>query len=655
MIHTEQSFSDDCGIAVVLTIAKLFKKDVTKLSNYLKNLEISDSNLSLYDLNRLLECFGIKSDAFYVSDFDELLSQNFPVIMKVDPHAEHYIVLLSNQGHKIRISDPAKSKITTISKKELQRRFDNYAIIIQKGEKTDNVVIDSLGIIDTTKIISTFVNLKQVIFLYIFSIISLLSPAIATTLIADLNVFSLNFLLLLISLFLYATSYRYLVHMRLKIVNNFTGYILDKCFRASLSNIGQFKMDTDISRYFWNLFGASNGIINRYFLRFDFTYLIVLASFLLIYDLKAFFAYFATLFILILMLINPINNLINDVKEMIEASGIWTNNFLEMLRGNLDIHSFNKSIEATNYHNSSMNNYFKKTINVNNSKILVTNIINIGMLVAVLIATLCLDRETQEKGMFVYLLFIASSGFSKLISNYIDYASSKTEIEFIYSRIDIPRTKELEHMNDFTTIDKVTSIEVETLAIPVSNSKIINYPKMKFESGNAYLIIGENGVGKSTLFRFFLEIYPNYTGLIKINNQETEKNFSLLKFISYYSTDSSLFSGRADRNIDFSIFDANPHKKVVNDFQLDGIPSYIHGNGDNISSGQKQKILLLRTLNKNSDIYLFDEPTVNLDYESKQKFFKYIEELIKNNKIVIVISHDSLEYDFNKIYSLGDK
>ena len=45
MIHTEQSFSDDCGIAVVLTIAKLFKKDVTKLSNYLKKLEISDSNI----------------------------------------------------------------------------------------------------------------------------------------------------------------------------------------------------------------------------------------------------------------------------------------------------------------------------------------------------------------------------------------------------------------------------------------------------------------------------------------------------------------------------------------------------------------------------------------------------------------------------------
>ena len=146
----------------------MFKKDVTKLSNYLKKLEISDSNLSLYDLNRLLDCFGIKSDAFYVSDFDELLSQNLPVIMKVDPHAEHYIVLLSNQGNKIRISDPAKSKITTISKKELQRRFDNYAIIIQKGEKTDNVVIDSLGRIDTTKIISTFVNLKQVIFFIYF-------------------------------------------------------------------------------------------------------------------------------------------------------------------------------------------------------------------------------------------------------------------------------------------------------------------------------------------------------------------------------------------------------------------------------------------------------------------------------------------------------
>ena len=655
MIHTEQSFSDDCGIAVVLTIAKFFKKDITKLSSYLERLNISESNLSLYDLNRLLECFGIKSDAFYVSEFDELLSQNLPIIMKVDPHAEHYVVLLSIQGNKLKISDPAESKITTISKDEIKKRFDNYAIIVQKEEKTDNVINGDSGRIDTNKIISTFVNLKQVVFLYIFSIISLLSPAIATTLIAELNVFSISLLLLLISLALYALSYGYLTHMRLKIVNSFTGYILDKCFRTSLFNIGQFKMDTDISRYFWNLFGASNGIINKYFLRFDFTYLIVLALSILIYDWKAFLAYFATLLVLLLMLINPINKLINDVKEMIEASGIWTNNFLEMLRGNLDIYSFNKSVEATNYHNSSMNNYFEKSINVNSSKILITNIINVGMLVAVLIATLCLTRETQKKEIFVYLLFIASSGFSKLIGNYIDYASSKTEIEFIYSRIDVLKNKESVYSNDFITVDKLTSIEVESLAIPVNNSKIINYPKMKFESGKSYLIVGENGVGKSTLFKFFLELYSNYSGSIKINNQRIEKNISLLKFISYYSTDSSLFSGRTNRNINFSIFDTSSDENIENNFQFNGIPSYIHGNGDNISSGQKQKVLLLRTLNKNSDIYLFDEPTTNLDYESRQKFFKYIEELIKNNKIVIVISHDSLDYGFNEIYRLGAK
>jgi len=59
-----------------------------------------------------------------------------------------------------------------------------------------------------------------------------------------------------------------------------------------------------------------------------------------------------------------------------------------------------------------------------------------------------------------------------------------------------------------------------------------------------------------------------------------------------------------------------------------------------LSGGEKQKILFLRTIIKDAQIYIFDEPTAILDSDSIENIIKFME-VLKNGKIVVIITHET--------------
>ena len=73
----------------------------------------------------------------------------------------------------------------------------------------------------------------------------------------------------------------------------------------------------------------------------------------------------------------------------------------------------------------------------------------------------------------------------------------------------------------------------------------------------------------------------------------------------------------------------------------------------NFSGGEKQKISIIRTILKDAEVLIFDEPTSALDKISIENFIQIIRS-VKNNKIIIIITHDhslieisDISYDFN--------
>lgn len=123
----------------------------------------------------------------------------------------------------------------------------------------------------------------------------------------------------------------------------------------------------------------------------------------------------------------------------------------------------------------------------------------------------------------------------------------------------------------------------------------------------------------------------------------------LRKQVSYVPQNSFLFSGTIKENI--TINNSDIEEKKFNDIiygcKIDNIlnnrdinlNSIISENGKNLSGGERQRIALARALSTNSDIYIFDEATNQLDKKSELEIMEYFWRILED-KTCISIMHD---------------
>lgn len=77
-----------------------------------------------------------------------------------------------------------------------------------------------------------------------------------------------------------------------------------------------------------------------------------------------------------------------------------------------------------------------------------------------------------------------------------------------------------------------------------------------------------------------------------------------------------------------------------------GLQTRIGENAANLSGGEKQKISIIRALIKDPEVVILDEPTSALDRESAEKLKIHLQS-IKNQKTIIIVSHDTTFYDIS--------
>lgn len=162
-------------------------------------------------------------------------------------------------------------------------------------------------------------------------------------------------------------------------------------------------------------------------------------------------------------------------------------------------------------------------------------------------------------------------------------------------------------------------------------------------------VVGQNGSGKTTLIKLLCGFYDDYEGTIKIQNSEVRflsKEF-LKTIITAVFQDFRLFSVKIGQNISAEeIYSEKRIKKLLNETEIDinKIPLDIYinqdidDNGIKLSGGQNQKIAILRSLYKKSQIVILDEPTASLDPISENNLYKQYQKIF-NNKTGIFISH----------------
>ena len=205
-------------------------------------------------------------------------------------------------------------------------------------------------------------------------------------------------------------------------------------------------------------------------------------------------------------------------------------------------------------------------------------------------------------------------------------------------------------------------IDIKNLSLGYDGNIVLKNVNLKIEENDFICVVGPNGSGKSTLIKGILGLIKPISGTITFNNlkqnfigympQETkvDSNFpaSVLEIV---------LSGTLNKK-SMSLFYTKEDKKLaIKNLKILGIENLKNKHFSELSGGQRQKVLLARSLCATSKLLILDEPSNNLDSKSKKNLYDILKNLNKNYNIaIIMITHDLDHNNLigNKILSLRE-
>lgn len=202
-------------------------------------------------------------------------------------------------------------------------------------------------------------------------------------------------------------------------------------------------------------------------------------------------------------------------------------------------------------------------------------------------------------------------------------------------------------------------IEVKDLKIGYEGHIVLDKVNFNIEDGEFAIVVGSNGAGKTTLIKALLGLVKPINGSINFNELKQE-------FIGYMPQETkvdsnfpaSVFEIVLSGTLNKTLFYTKKEKKLALDnLKLLGISNLKDKSFGELSGGQRQKVLLARSLCSTEKLLILDEPSNNLDRQSKKDLYEIIQELNKKHNItIIMITHDLDHGNLigNKIISVTD-
>ena len=168
--------------------------------------------------------------------------------------------------------------------------------------------------------------------------------------------------------------------------------------------------------------------------------------------------------------------------------------------------------------------------------------------------------------------------------------------------------------------------------------------------GRFVALVGESGCGKSTIASLVMgENRPKEGGSVTIGGVPVIELTAeaLYRKVTRVRHDSYLFAGTVEDNLRMGKADATQKEMEDALLRVDllqtirekgGLAMQLEERAANLSGGQKQRLVLARALLHDSDIYIFDEATSNIDVESENRIMEVVRGLARE-KTVLLISH----------------
>lgn len=211
-----------------------------------------------------------------------------------------------------------------------------------------------------------------------------------------------------------------------------------------------------------------------------------------------------------------------------------------------------------------------------------------------------------------------------------------------------------EEKNDFElSFDrKDEDIVFDHVDFAYEDQKVLSDVSFTIPKGKVTALVGENGSGKSTIFKLMERFYEPTSGTIKFNDTDVSK-IDLSEWrqsFGYVLQDTIMIQGTIRENILFGVDREVKEEELIYaakvadayDFIMDlpgGFDYDMGEDGNRLSAGQKQRIAIARTVMVDPSYLLLDEATSNMDIYSEKSVNNALKNLMEGRTTVVITHH----------------
>lgn len=662
-----QHDENDCGLACILTICKFLKIHVDEMA-LRKNIFLGNDGLSLYGITETFHSLGVETLAVEGDDIElyALLSENEkPILVMINENNEsHYVVLYKGTSHHVFLWDPNIGK-RVLTKEDFSGIWSNYAVIITNVSDTKRTIL-------TKK--STCLNIlfqqKKMLFLMIIFSITLMAVTIFTTFLyrniidqiqlgiseftPQLNTFfitmGISYLLLSI---LFIAKRMLIAYSKKELDISLQNKFLESLLNISIQKKEDYTSGGILDRYYRLSVVAETMISIFSSVILECISLIAGAIILMGINRIMFYIVLIIVAAYIISFIISKKKLFKLSKTIMDKESLLITHIKETIENLISLKSFENNKYSTKMENEikfvSVQEYALNKLSIVLGEILGT-IEHMVMLIILVFGIHSVITHNMSLG--TLLAFESFVGFFlSPVRNLLGILPSLQETILTFHRIeDVFAYGEPEKINPIqNTINGKISVENLDIAYGY-DTPILRDLSFTINAGEKIFLVGSSGCGKSTLAKTLAGLITYNKGDIIWGNNKKESFTNLSKQILYLSQEPEIFSGTIKENIlmwkenyDSLLFHEAIEiigiQQMMDSRGLD-LDSHLLENGTNLSGGEKQRIALARAIIHDVPIYIFDEATCHLDFESERIIVNYIKEKLKS-KTCIIISHNS--------------
>ncbi|TCT15969.1 zinc transport system ATP-binding protein [Melghiribacillus thermohalophilus] len=196
-------------------------------------------------------------------------------------------------------------------------------------------------------------------------------------------------------------------------------------------------------------------------------------------------------------------------------------------------------------------------------------------------------------------------------------------------------------------------LSVEHLSFQYDEQPVLKDINLSIQKGEFAGLIGPNGSGKTTLIKLILGLEKIQTGQIHLFGTPLEK-FKQWHKIGFVSQKANTFNrgfpatvyetvamGLTGKLGYFRFLKKKDQANVYEALSNVGMEKFAERNIGDLSGGQQQRVFIARALVSSPEFLILDEPTVGVDTDNVERFYKMLADLNQNQGItLLLISHD---------------